>query len=1023
MATPLWERSKENAAPLERGRSLQKLEKALESSDRSKHEQELQLHERLVRPSEAEDYEDGTDEDPLIPWLSYIKFHQDSFPSDKHGEFLLLERCFRALAKHSRYANDVRFVRVCCKYADQTERPLEVFQYLYQQKIGGDLALFWMVWAFVAEKQEDYRLAQKIFDKGLRREAQPLNKLQERHRQFQRRMSRYWLNATTDEDDEKGGRGVLGGLSEDNVRRNQRAPRGPTSTFSVRSNNSRGSQNSNNRANGFAIFVDENNENDASFMDRPVAIDRTLEREQDRKKENTLAAESWNQRGAYVPAYSGSKHRSSSSSQAAFAVHVDEGCLIQHEQQAHAQREHENRHRRTRDERTFQERSALSVGEQLSKDPLRYVRDPSQLQSDRRVQPLQPQKPQAKKKGPSKPAYNTALLKDAQGREQSFEEARAAASCYQFTQLPVINLLQTVVTPNDSAMSLDESMDTSMVSKNDSAASHPGMPPPRPLADVRVCQSSLDGSQATPRNLSSASSTVDEAHAVGAKNAEPTINTQLAMKELSMMFSSPAEASFRINSSFASDTGSVVLPHSLVKKDARLGTIVDEDSRESNTGLNASAFPIFQDASKSPAQHQPSQGGFAIFRDGTENEAVSAPTAAPAFQIFDDSGTAAPSSSANRELRFAKGEVTNPDDTSGDSATSSMFGDVMETLNDKVTVKSASPNGEETAGLTEGFQIFVDSENRPPSTKSADGDTATFSVFGDVMDVLQVGGVGGDGSPDSDTVTLELRKMHIRDSTSNTPPAVKRIRMSSEGPDFGDISRIVQAEDTVAFASREDHAVEYRCLHMADMKGARLVIQKRASSLSSLDKSLAKLLGSQTIVALPTHVVPRSLKRKQLASGSDIRFGRCHGEVKVELGRGSYGVVALVSGDEGDDIAVKSQAPVECLAWEYVVLERLRDRTLSFFERTGKRYPYPRPLAFVNLADGALLSMTAASGSGLNLVDLVNVYKVATGKAVPELVALHYTSRMLHHLEHLHWHGQILVRPRRRTLRITEHNS
>ena len=54
----------------------------------------------------------------------------------------------------------------------------------------------------------------------------------------------------------------------------------------------------------------------------------------------------------------------------------------------------------------------------------------------------------------------------------------------------------------------------------------------------------------TPRNMSSASSTIDQTFAVGAPatKEEQTINTQFALRELSMMFSSPA---FGLNESKA----------------------------------------------------------------------------------------------------------------------------------------------------------------------------------------------------------------------------------------------------------------------------------------------------------------------------------------------------------------------------------------------------------------------------------------------------------------------------------------
>lgn len=52
--------------------------------------------------------------------------------------------------------------------------------------------------------------------------------------------------------------------------------------------------------------------------------------------------------------------------------------------------------------------------------------------------------------------------------------------------------------------------------------------------------------------------------------------------------------------------------------------------------------------------------------------------------------------------------------------------------------------------------------------------------------------------------------------------------------------------------------------------------------------------------------------------------------------------------------------------------------------------------------------MTAGSKNGMNLVDKSNIYKVREGGPVPELIAMHYTARMLKHIELLHWHGKML---------------
>ena len=81
-------------------------------------------------------------------------------------------------------------------------------------------------------------------------------------------------------------------------------------------------------------------------------------------------------------------------------------------------------------------------------------------------------------------------------------------------------------------------------------------------------------------NLSTASSTVNESHAVGIPKEEETINTKLAMKELSMMFSSPAmglggsDAEAAILDEEEGDTATFSLVDGLVDDDAANNSIL-----------------------------------------------------------------------------------------------------------------------------------------------------------------------------------------------------------------------------------------------------------------------------------------------------------------------------------------------------------------------------------------------------------------------------------------------------------------
>lgn len=400
-ATPAWELAKENAAPLQRGRNVSDLERAARGGSGSggsstlrprtqETKERIEHFERLVQPSEAPhitEVQDG--EDPLQNWLAYIKFYQNSFPSDTHQQFLLMERCTRALVKMTHYANDERFISVCAKYADKTKEPAQVFKYLHQQKIGSKTALFWVAWAFVAEKQNDFPFAEQIYKKGISKDAQPLNILKVRHKQFQRRMSRLWLNNSQqndqlDEYDEgeeevqRRSRNALGGLSQDRIRRNDRGQRGLSTSRmegrrmapsipQARSGMRTGSSGSHmtpqgfnrNDNSGFAIYVENEGENAVNVLDDPSGNHkRVIERDADRRKENTLDAERWNERDGLI------SHRSSHAQPPAprcppppFAVFVDEECEAQHEREREERRKQTERHREIRDERTFRERS------------------------------------------------------------------------------------------------------------------------------------------------------------------------------------------------------------------------------------------------------------------------------------------------------------------------------------------------------------------------------------------------------------------------------------------------------------------------------------------------------------------------------------------------------------------------------------------------------------------------------------------------------------------------------------------
>ncbi|CAN0170284.1 unnamed protein product, partial [Discosporangium mesarthrocarpum] len=188
-----WELSKENVLPLKRGRSTASIKRAFGESSAgagtSVGDRLATLksrHEKIIT-----DYEG---EDPLAPWLEYIKTVQDDFPSNQTDHFELLERCSRRFKDNACYKNDMRYLRVWMAYADNISNTADLFKFLYKKEIGGKLALFWVAWAWAAEIQGKYPLAETLLEKGVHRLAEPVGVLKKRHKEFMRRMRRLWIN-------------------------------------------------------------------------------------------------------------------------------------------------------------------------------------------------------------------------------------------------------------------------------------------------------------------------------------------------------------------------------------------------------------------------------------------------------------------------------------------------------------------------------------------------------------------------------------------------------------------------------------------------------------------------------------------------------------------------------------------------------------------------------------------------------------------------------------------------------------
>jgi hypothetical protein len=185
MSAPSWERSKENVAPLARGRDKSSLHTALHATRNDVAEMHA-AHEQAVAAAAAG--RGAHAGDPLAPAAAFVKWAADAYPPRAAPLLTALERSCRAFVDDPRYKNDPRFVRLWVRYADAREDPLDCFAYMRTHRIGGESALFYEAWATTLEYKKDFGAADAAYRLGLEHDAQPKNRLEQRQHEFLARM-------------------------------------------------------------------------------------------------------------------------------------------------------------------------------------------------------------------------------------------------------------------------------------------------------------------------------------------------------------------------------------------------------------------------------------------------------------------------------------------------------------------------------------------------------------------------------------------------------------------------------------------------------------------------------------------------------------------------------------------------------------------------------------------------------------------------------------------------------------------
>ncbi|KAJ7558034.1 hypothetical protein O6H91_04G022800 [Diphasiastrum complanatum] len=135
-----------------------------------------------------EDIVNYVGEDPLKPWIRFIKWAKETFPSGAKSKLLpLLQLCTKTFLHTKQYYDDLRYLRLWVRYADCSSDPLQIFAFMEDKQIGQNHSLFYEAYAVELEIHRDLSTANEVYQKGLLRQAQPMDQLEKMYKNFLKR--------------------------------------------------------------------------------------------------------------------------------------------------------------------------------------------------------------------------------------------------------------------------------------------------------------------------------------------------------------------------------------------------------------------------------------------------------------------------------------------------------------------------------------------------------------------------------------------------------------------------------------------------------------------------------------------------------------------------------------------------------------------------------------------------------------------------------------------------------------------
>ncbi|KAI0078348.1 hypothetical protein K474DRAFT_1641717 [Panus rudis PR-1116 ss-1] len=185
------EAAKENIQPIAKGRRVTALS-AILSTPHAQRESRLAAARNRFRINVEVALEDE-DDDPLEAYCRFVDWTVENYPqghSAESGLLELLEEATRVLRddRGGKWKDDIRYLKLWVLYASYVEKPAIIYKFCLVNEIGTSHALLYEEFAIALERAGRRAQADETYLLGIARRAAPVERLEAKHREFQKRM-------------------------------------------------------------------------------------------------------------------------------------------------------------------------------------------------------------------------------------------------------------------------------------------------------------------------------------------------------------------------------------------------------------------------------------------------------------------------------------------------------------------------------------------------------------------------------------------------------------------------------------------------------------------------------------------------------------------------------------------------------------------------------------------------------------------------------------------------------------------